>query len=97
MVIYPLLDSAVVATPGRLVNAKDATFEDKAQAVMLFWRHVGEGAAMMDAYERAAEETNTSATAVRRWVAKEKTEGIGALHPMERTGRPARARSVSLC
>ena len=86
-----------MATPGRLVNAKDATFEDKAQAVMLFWRHVGEGAAMMDAYERAAEETNTSATAVRRWVAKEKTEGIGALHPMERTGRPARARSVSLC
>ena len=78
-----------MATPGRLVNAKDATFEEKAQAVTLFWRYVSNGVPKMRAYQRAAEDTNTSSPAVRGWVATEQSEGIGALHPKERAGRPS--------
>ena len=66
-------------TGGTRGGAKDGSIEVKAQAVILYWKKVANGALKMDAYDFAAASTNQSASHVRKLVAYEDEGGVPSL------------------
>ena len=78
------------AAGGTRGNALEASFEVKAQAVIVFWKLHANGSPKEKAYSDAAELVGCSHQRVRVWVRSEIDEGITSLHSAARLGRPTK-------